>query len=125
LTAGASLDISFIKEGDFVDVCSISKGKGFQGGMKRYHMAGGHKTHGASVSHRSLGSIGNRADPAKTYKLKKMPGQMGNEKTTILNVKVVRVDKENGILLLNGSVPGPKSSVVSIRKAVKKAAKAK
>lgn len=119
MTLGAELSPSFVKEGELVDLTSISKGKGFQGGMKRFHMAGGHKTHGASVSHRSLGSIGNRADPAKCFKNKKMPGQMGNVKVTVQNVKVIRVDTENGLMLVHGSIPGPKNSVVTIRKAVK------
>jgi len=120
LAVGAELSPEFIKEGDFVDLTSTSKGKGFQGGMKRFHMAGGHKTHGASVSHRSLGSIGNRADPAKCFKNKKMAGQMGNARTTVQNVRVVRVDLENNILLVHGSVPGPKSGIVTVRRAVKK-----
>lgn len=120
---GATLSPEFVKPGDFVDLTSISKGKGFQGTMKRYHYAGGHKTHGASVSHRSLGSIGNRADPGKVFKGKKMPGQMGNVKTTVQNVKVVAVDKENGLLLVHGSVPGPKSGIVMVRRSVKKVGK--
>ncbi|MCM0605275.1 MAG: 50S ribosomal protein L3 [Xanthomonadaceae bacterium] len=120
---GATLSPEFLKVGDFVDLTSICKGKGFQGNMKRYHFAGGHKTHGASVSHRSLGSIGNRADPGKVFKGKKMPGQMGNVKTTIQNVKVVAVDKENGLLLVHGSVPGPKSGIVVVRRSVKKVGK--
>ena len=124
LTAGALLTAEFIKEGDFIDVTAQSKGKGFQGGMKRYHMAGGNATHGASVNHRSLGSIGNRADPGKTFKNKKMAGQMGNIQVTVQNVQVAKVDLENGILLVHGSVPGPKSGVVTIRKAVKSVSKA-
>jgi large subunit ribosomal protein L3 len=84
-------------------------------------MAGGHKSHGASVSHRQLGSIGNRADPAKCFKNKKMAGQMGNENVTVQNVKVVRVDAENGLLLVHGSVPGPRSGVVTVRRAVRNA----
>jgi len=119
LTAGGELTAEFVKEGDLVDLTAISKGKGFQGGMKRYHMAGGFKTHGNSVSHRALGSIGNRADPGKTFKNKKMPGQMGNYKTTVQNVKVIKVDLENGLLLVHGSVPGPKSGVVTVRRATK------
>lgn len=119
ISAGATLDATMFKEGDLVDLTAVSKGKGFQGGMKRYHMAGNYKTHGASLSHRSLGSIGNRADPGKTFKNKKMPGQMGNYQTTVQNVVVVRVDVDNGILLVHGSVPGPKSGVVTIRRAVK------
>jgi large subunit ribosomal protein L3 len=84
--------------------------------MKRYQFSGGHKSHGASVSHRQIGSIGNRADPGKVFKGKKMAGQMGNIKMTVQNMEVVRVDLENGLLLVNGSVPGPKTAVVTIRR---------
>lgn len=119
LTAGGEISAEFVKEGDLVDLTAISKGKGYQGGMKRYHMAGGFKTHGNSISHRALGSIGNRADPAKCFKNKKMPGQMGNVKTTVQNVKVIKVDTENGLLLVHGSVPGPKSGIVTVRRAAK------
>jgi large subunit ribosomal protein L3 len=119
IVVGSVLSAGFVKEGDLVDLTAISKGKGYQGGMKRYHMHGGFKTHGASVSHRSLGSIGNRADPAKVFKNKKMAGHMGHEQVTVQNVRVVRVDLEAGVLLVHGSVPGPKSGVVTIRKAVK------
>jgi large subunit ribosomal protein L3 len=121
LAVGKVLSAEFVKEGDLVDLTAVSKGKGYQGGMKRYHMHGGYKTHGASLSHRSLGSIGNRADPAKCFKNKKMAGQMGNVQTTIQNVKVVKVDVENQIILVHGSVPGPRSGVVTIRRAVKNA----
>lgn len=119
LTVGKVLSAEFVKPGDLVDLTAMSKGKGFQGGMKRYHMAGGHKSHGASISHRSLGSIGNRADPAKCWKNKKMAGHMGHERVTVQNVRVVRVDMENQVLLVHGSVPGPKSGIVTIRRAVK------
>ncbi len=119
LAVGSVLSAEFVKEGDLVDLTAISKGKGFQGGVKRYHMAGGHKTHGASLSHRSLGSIGNRADPAKCFKNKKMPGQMGNEQVTVQNVRVIKVDLENQLLLVHGSVPGPRSGIVTVRKAIK------
>ncbi|MGK5087501.1 50S ribosomal protein L3 [Bdellovibrionota bacterium FG-2] len=121
LTVGKILSAGFLKAGDLVDLTSMSKGKGFQGGMKRFHMAGGHKTHGCSVSHRSLGSIGNRADPGRCFKNKKMPGQMGHDQVTIQNVRVIRVDEENQLLLVNGSVPGPKSGIVTVRRAVKSA----
>ena len=87
--------------------------------MKRYHMAGGFKTHGASLSHRQLGSIGNRADPAKCFKNKKMPGHMGAHSVTVQNVRVIKVDTENQLLLVHGSVPGPRSGIVTVRKAVK------
>jgi large subunit ribosomal protein L3 len=121
IAAGATLDPTFVKEGDLVDLIAVSKGKGFQGGVKRYHMAGSAAAHGNSITTRSLGSIGNRADPAKCFKNKKMPGQMGNVQVTVQNVRVVKVDVENGLLLVNGSVPGPKSGVVAIRKAIKNA----
>ncbi len=119
LTVGKQLSPEFVKVGDLVDLTAVCKGKGFQGGMKRFHMSGNYKTHGASLSHRSLGSIGNRADPGKTFKNKKMPGQMGNAKTTVQNVRVIRVDAENGLILVHGSVPGPKTGIVTIRRAVK------
>ncbi|MGE4234535.1 MAG: 50S ribosomal protein L3 [Bacteriovoracia bacterium] len=119
LAEGVTVSAEFVKEGDLVDVTATSKGKGFQGGMKRYNMHGGNKTHGASLSHRSLGSIGNRADPAKCFKNKKMPGQMGRETVTIQNLRVVSVDSQQQILLIRGSVPGPKNGVVTVRKAVK------
>jgi large subunit ribosomal protein L3 len=119
LAVGKALSPEFVKAGDLVDLTAVSKGKGFQGGMKRYHMAGGYKSHGASLSHRQLGSIGNRADPAKCFKNKKMAGQMGNEKVTVQNVRVVRVDLENQLLLVHGSVPGPRSGIVTIARTVK------
>lgn len=121
LTVGKALSPEFVKEGDSVDLAAVSKGKGYQGGMKRFHMAGGYKTHGASLSHRSLGSIGNRADPGKCFKNKKMPGQMGNKRVTVENVRVVRIDLENQLLLVHGSVPGPRSGIVTIRRTVKNA----
>lgn len=121
ITVGKILSAEFLKEGDLVDLTARSKGKGFQGGMKRYHMAGGPKSHGASVSHRSLGSIGNRADPGKCFKNKKMAGHMGHEQVTVQNVRVARVDLENQLLLVHGSVPGPRSGIVTIRRAVKSA----
>lgn len=109
----------FLKEGDLVDVTAVSKGKGFQGGMKRHNFAGGFKTHGASLSHRSLGSIGNRADPAKTFKNKGMPGQMGCERVTMQNLRVIGIDHENNLMLIKGSVPGPKNGLITVYKAVK------
>lgn len=127
LTVGKALSADFVKPGDLVDVTAVSKGKGFQGVMKRYHYQGGHKSHGASVSHRQIGSIGNRADPGRVFPGKKMNGHMGHVQSTVQNVKVVRVDMENGILLVHGSVPGPRTGIVTVQraiKAVKKAAKA-
>jgi len=119
LSEGMALTAEFIKAGDLIDVSAVSKGKGFQGVMKRYHYAGGFKSHGASVSHRQIGSIGNRADPGKVFKGKKMAGHMGHKKVSIQNLKVVRVDLDQGIVLVHGSVPGPISGIVTIQKAVK------
>ena len=119
LTVGKVLSADFLKAGDMVDMSAVSKGKGFQGGVKRFHMADGFKTHGASLSHRQLGSIGNRADPAKCFKNKKMPGQMGAKNVTVQNLRVIKVDAENQLLLVHGSVPGPRSGIVTVRKAVK------
>ncbi len=119
LMVGKVLSPEFVKAGDLVDMSAVSKGKGFQGGVKRFHMAGGFKTHGASLSHRSLGSIGNRADPAKCFKNKKMPGHMGAHNVTVQNLRVIKVDMENQLLLVHGSVPGPRSGIVTVRKAVK------
>jgi large subunit ribosomal protein L3 len=121
LMVGKALSADFVKAGECVDLTAVSKGKGYQGGMKRYHMAGGNKTHGASLNHRSLGSIGNRADPAKCFKNKKMAGQMGNVQKTVQNVQVVRVDLENQLMLVHGSIPGPRSGIVTIRRTVKNA----
>jgi large subunit ribosomal protein L3 len=119
LTVGKVLSAEFIKPGDLVDLQSVSKGKGYQGVIKRHHFAGGFKSHGASVTHRHGGSIGNRADPGKVWKNVKMAGQMGNLLTTVQNVRVVKVDLENQVLLVHGSVPGPKSGVVTVRRAIK------
>jgi large subunit ribosomal protein L3 len=119
LAVGKVLSPEFIKDGDLVDLTAISKGKGFQGGMKRFHMAGGFKSHGASVNHRQLGSIGNRADPGRCFKNKKMNGQMGRVQSTVQNVRVIRVDLENQLLLVHGSVPGPRHGIVTVQRAVK------
>ena len=119
LSEGQALTAEFIKAGDLVDVTAVSKGKGFQGTMKKYNYSGGFKSHGASVNHRQIGSIGMRADPGKVFKGKKMPGHMGHVNVSIQNLVVVRVDLEKGIVLVHGSVPGPRSGIVTIRKAVK------
>lgn len=116
---GKILSADFIKEGDIVDLTAVSKGKGFQGVVKRHHFAGGMASHGASVNLRMPGSIGNRADPAKVFKNKRMAGHMGHLRVTTQNVRVVRLDLEKGVLLVHGSVPGPKTGFVTIRKAVK------
>ncbi|MCR9203164.1 MAG: 50S ribosomal protein L3 [Halobacteriovoraceae bacterium] len=102
-----------------VDVTGKSKGKGFQGVIKKYNFAGGPMTHGSKF-HRSTGSIGNRATPGKVWKNKKMPGHMGSEIKTVQNLSVVEVNAEKGYMLIRGSVPGSKNSWVRVSKSVKK-----
>jgi len=107
------------EKGGKADVSGVSKGKGFQGVMKRHGFSGQGSSHGAHKVHRAPGSIGACATPARVFKGKKLPGRMGNERTTILNLDIVGVDVERGLLLLNGAVPGPRGSVVLVREAVK------
>ena len=104
--------------GDKIDATAISKGKGFQGAIKRHGQHRGPMTHGSKF-HRHAGSNGAASDPSKVFKGKKMPGQMGHKKITIQNLEVVRVDAENNLLLIKGSVPGPKKCLVTIKEAVK------
>jgi large subunit ribosomal protein L3 len=104
-----------------VDVCGISKGKGFAGGMKRWNFSGLEASHGVSISHRSLGSTGNRQDPGKTFKNKKMAGHLGQERVTTLNLDIAAVDAERGLIMVRGAIPGAKNGWVLIRDAIKKA----
>ena len=106
--------------GQFVDVTGTSMGKGFAGGMKRWNFAGLRATHGVSISHRSIGSTGNRQDPGKVFKNKKMPGHLGAERVTTQNIEVVKTDKDRGLIMVRGSVPGVKGGWVSVRDAVKR-----
>ena len=105
-------------EGDHIDATAISKGKGFQGAIKRHGQSRGPMTHGSKF-HRHAGSNGAASDPSKVFKGKKMPGQMGNKKITVQNLEIVRVDAENNLLLVKGSVPGPKKCLVTIKETVK------
>jgi len=116
---GDELKVDLFAEGDFVDVSGISIGKGFQGGMKRWHWQGGPRTHG-STSHRRVGSIGSSTTPGRVFKGHHMPGHMGAEKVTVQNLKVIKVDLENNILLVEGAVPGHKNGYIVITKAKKK-----
>lgn len=102
--------------GDRVDVVGVSKGKGFQGVMKRHGHHGFDASHGTKTHHRRPGSMGQAADPAKTFKNRKLPGQTGNHRTTIRNLEVVKVDAEQQLVFLRGSVPGARNSLLSIRK---------
>jgi len=119
LEAGATLSAAHFVVGQKVDVCGTSKGKGFAGAMKRWNFAGLEASHGVSISHRSHGSTGNRQDPGKTFKNKKMAGHLGQERITTLNLEVAGVDAERGLLMIKGSVPGAKGGYILVRDAVK------
>ena len=120
LEIGSNLDVTHFKQYQFVDVTSTSIGKGFAGAMKRHNFGGLRASHGVSVSHRSHGLTGQNQDPGKVFKGKKMAGHMGATQVTIQNLKVVEVDEENSLLILKGSVPGKKNSIIFIKDAVKK-----
>ena len=119
LEPGATLSAAHFAVGQKVDVCGISKGKGFAGGMKRWNYSGLEASHGVSISHRSLGSTGNRQDPGRTFKNKKMAGHLGVERITTMNVLVAAVDAAKGLLMIQGAVPGAKGGYVRVRDAVK------
>ena len=121
LEPGATLSAAHFAPGQKVDVCGTSKGKGFAGGMKRWNYAGLEASHGVSASHRSLGSTGNRQDPGKTFKNKKMEGHMGVDRITTLNLEVAAVDVDKNLLMIRGAVPGSKNGYVLVRDAIKKA----
>lgn len=106
--------------GDKIDATAISKGKGFQGAIKRHGQSRGPMAHGSKF-HRHAGSNGSCSDPSKVFKGKKMPGQMGNKRVTIQNLEIVKIDAENNLILVKGAVPGPKKSLVTIRETVKAA----
>ena len=116
---GNELGIEIFKDIKFVDVKSKTIGKGFAGVMKRHNFSGLRATHGVSVSHRSHGSTGQRQDPGKVFKGKKMAGHMGNKLRTIQNIEIIKTDSENNLLYLKGSIPGSKQSEVLIKKAIK------
>jgi large subunit ribosomal protein L3 len=120
IPVGAELTADHFVVGQFVDVTGTSIGKGFAGGMKRWNFHGLRATHGVSISHRSIGSTGGRQDPGKTFKNKKMPGHMGVDRVTTLNLKVVQTDVERGLIFVEGAVPGAKGGWITIRDAVKK-----
>jgi large subunit ribosomal protein L3 len=116
---GNELGIEIFKDIKFVDVKSKTIGKGFAGVMKRHNFSGLRATHGVSVSHRSHGSTGQRQDPGKVFKGKKMAGHMGDKLRTIQNIEIIKTDSENNLLYLKGSIPGSKHSEVLIKKAIK------
>jgi len=120
LEVGTKLDVNHFKVEQFVDASSISIGKGFAGVMKRHNFGGLRASHGVSISHRSHGSTGQNQDPGRVFKGKKMAGRMGNKKVTIQNLKVIDVDSENNLLIVKGSVPGKKNSIIYLKDSVKK-----
>ncbi|MBT3983493.1 MAG: 50S ribosomal protein L3 [Bacteriovoracaceae bacterium] len=115
---GKPVDFDNFPESTYIDVTGFTKGKGFQGVIKRYGFSGGPATHGSKF-HRTTGAIGNRATPGRVFALTKMPGHMGNKKRTMQNLKVVELNTNDGYLLIKGSIPGSKNSIVKIQKAIK------
>ena len=118
MALGQEIKCDVFAAGDKIDATAISKGKGFQGAIKRHGQSRGPMAHGSKY-HRHAGSNGAASDPSKVFKGKKMPGQMGHVKVTVQNLEVVRVDAENNLLLVKGSVTGPKKSLVTIKESVK------
>lgn len=119
LTVGQAISADMFTPGQYIDVTGTSIGKGFAGAMKRHNFGGLRASHGVSVSHRSHGSTGNRQDPGKVFKNKKMAGHMGVRRVTKLNLKVHDVDAVRGLIYVKGSVPGARGSVVYVRDAIK------
>ena len=119
LELGKEFGVNIFEEGQLVDVSGISKGKGFAGTVKRWNFATQDATHGNSLAHRKPGSIGQCQTPGRVWKGKKMAGHMGNEKKTVQNLRVVKIDEENSLLLVQGAIPGFNGSSVIIKPAVK------
>ena len=120
LKVGTVIDVTHFEKGQKIDVIGTSIGKGFAGAMKRHNFSGLRASHGVSVSHRSHGSTGNSQDPGKVFKGKKMAGHMGSKRVTKQNLKIMDIDLENQLILIKGSVPGRRNSIVLIKDAVKK-----
>ena len=120
IAVGEEITANHYFEGQFVDVCGTSIGKGFQGAMKRHNFKGLEMTHGVSISHRSHGSTGQCQDPGKVFKGKKMAGHMGAARITTQNLQVIKTDADRGLIMVKGAVPGSKGGWVTIKDAVKK-----
>ncbi len=116
---GDTITASIFEETKYVDIIGVTKGRGFQGVVKRHGMSGGPKTHGSHM-HREVGSIGQCTRPSRVFKNKKMPGQMGNTRTTMQNLQLVKVLADENVILVKGAVPGPTGAIVEVRKALKK-----
>jgi large subunit ribosomal protein L3 len=121
LDPGTSLSVGHFVVGQYVDVCGTSIGKGFAGAMKRWGFKGLRASHGVSLSHRSHGSTGNRQDPGKVFKGKKMAGHMGDRQVTAQNLEVIGIDQERGLILVKGAVPGARGGYVRVTDAIKRA----
>ena len=111
LAPGTPIFATHFVPGQLIDVCGISKGKGFQGAMKRHNFSGGRASHGNSLSHRVLGSTGANQDPGKVFKGKKMPGRMGSDRKTLQNLRILKIDVNRNLLFVKGAVPGQKGTV--------------
>ncbi len=120
LDIGTKLNVDHFKVDQFIDVSSYSIGKGFAGVMKRHNFGGLRASHGVSISHRSHGSTGQNQDPGRVFKGKKMAGRMGHKKVTKQNLKIIEVDNVNNILIVKGSIPGKKNSIIFLKDAVKR-----
>jgi len=120
IQVGAEITADHFVKGQLVDVTGTNQGKGFQGAMKRWNFAGLRASHGVSITHRSHGSTGQRQDPGKVFKGKKMAGHMGNVRVTTQNLEVVQTDTEKGLILVRGAVPGNRGNWVLVRDAVKR-----
>lgn len=116
---GEVLGVDVFKETLYVDVSGTSKGKGFAGGVKRWGFRGGRKTHGSKF-HRDIGGTGQSASPSRTFKGRHMAGHLGNESVTVQNLKVVKIDEDLKVMMVKGAIPGPRQSVVIVKKAVKR-----
>ena len=120
LEIGTKLNVDHFKPDQFVDASSYSIGKGFAGVMKRHNFGGLRASHGVSISHRSHGSTGQNQDPGRVFKGKKMAGRMGNKKVTKQNLKIIEIDTKNNIIIIKGSVPGKKNSIIFLKDSVKR-----
>ncbi len=118
---GSEITASHFVAGQFVDITGMTKGKGFAGAMKRWNFKGLEASHGVSVSHRSHGSTGQRQDPGKVFKNKKMAGHLGDERVTVQNLKILSIDETENLIFIRGSVPGAENSIVIVKDAVKRA----
>jgi len=123
INIGTAVNVSHFEKGQFVDVTSISKGKGFAGAMKRHNFSGLRASHGVSISHRAHGSTGNCQDPGRVFKGKKMAGHQGLSQVTIQNLTILDIDNDKNLIIIKGSVPGPENSIVRIKDSVKKMVK--